>query len=280
MAQTYIKQATEVGSFSIDWETLLGVDTIATSTWACETGITQDSESETATVATIVLSGGTAGTTYTCTNTIVTAAAATYVDTLYIIVPSAVMYNLFRDLRDDLGLTTAVDDGQIFRKLEQAIKGAESMTGKKFIPVTATRYYELDSVDGHELILGDWLVTTPTTVTNGDSSATVIPNTEYWLMDRNSGPPYYAIRLKAESAYYWEQDTDYWISVLGSWGWFATIPDDVQRALIRWASWLYHLKDAPVYETTIFPESGAMVIPRGLPSDIVDALQPYVWRMG
>jgi|GEM_PF-668165 len=280
MAQTYIKQATEVGSFSIDWETLLGVDTIATSTWACETGITQDSESETATVATIVLSGGTAGTTYTCTNTIVTAAAATYVDTLYIIVPSAVMYNLFRDLRDDLGLTTAVDDGQIFRKLEQAIKGAESMTGKKFIPVTATRYYELDSVDGHELILGDWLVTTPTTVTNGDSSATVIPNTEYWLMDRNSGPPYYAIRLKADSDYYWEQDTDYWISVLGSWGWSTTPPPDIVQACIRWAAWLYHLKDAPVYETTIFPESGAMVIPRGLPSDIVDALQPYMWRMG
>jgi hypothetical protein len=280
MAQTFIKQATEVGSFAIDWATLLGVDTIATSTWACETGITQDSESETATVATIVLSGGTAGTTYTCTNTIVTAAAATYVDTLYIIVPTADMYNLFRDLRDDLGLGSASDDGQIFRKLEQAVKGAERMTGLKFVPVTATRYYERDSVDGHTLNLGRWLLSVSVGgLINGDSDATVIPDTEYWLVDRN-GPPYYGIRLKSDSDYYWEQDTDYWISVAGSWGWSATIPDDVQRALIRWASWLYHLKDAPVYETTIFPESGAMVIPRGLPSDIVDALRPYVWRMG
>jgi hypothetical protein len=277
MAQTYIKNATEVGSFSIDWETLLGVDTISTSVWACEAGITEDSESETATVATIVLSGGTAGTTYTCTNTIVTAAAATYVDTLYIIVPSDVMYNLFRDLRDDKGLGEATDDGQLFRKLQQAVKGAETYCGRKFIPVTATtRYYESDDVGGQYLYLDDDLISIDLNgLVNGDSSSTVIPATEYWLWPRNDGPPYWAIRLEANSTYSWECDIDYMIAVTGSWGWGTTIPDDVQRALIRWASWLYHLKDSPVYETTIFPESGAMVIPRGLPQDIVDALAPY-----
>ena len=279
MAQTYIKGSTEVASFSIDWEDLLGADTIATSVWSCETGITQDSESETNTVATIVLSAGTAGTTYTCTNTIVTAAAATYVDALYIVVPTATMYNLFRDLRDSLGLTSASDDGLIFRMLEQAVKGVETHCGRKFIPVTATRYYEYDAImpDGLTLQLDDDLVSV-TTLTNGDSGATAIANTEYWLVDRNSGPPYWGIRLKTDSDYSWEVDTDYWISVAGSWGWASTIPEDVQRAMIRWASYLYHQKDAPLYETTAFPEAGVISVPKGIPVDVELLLAPYVRR--
>jgi len=276
MAQTYIKGATEVGSFSIDWETLLGADTISTSTWSCETGITEDSESETTTVATVVLSAGTAGTTYTCTNTIVTAAAATYVDSLYIIVPTALMYNLFRDLRDDKGMTEAGDDGQIFRKLEQAVKGAEAHCGRKFIPVATTQYYEADAVGGNYLYLDDDLVSIDTNgLVNGDSSSTVIPATEYWLWPRNDGPPYHAVRLEANSAYSWEVDTDYMIAITGSWGWGSTIPEDVQRALIRWASYLYAQKDAGVFDVTAFPEQGAIVVPQGIPKDVELLLAPY-----
>ena len=148
MAQTYVKSATEVASFSINWSDALGSATISTSSWAVEAGITKDSDTKTTTVATIVLSSGTAGTTYTCTNTITTSTSETWVDTLYIIVPSAVMYNLFRDLRDDLGLTAATDDGQIYRKLQQAFKGAETHCDRKFEAVTATKYYEIDAVDG------------------------------------------------------------------------------------------------------------------------------------
>lgn len=274
MAQTYVKGATEVASYSIDWSDALGTATISTSTWSCEAGITQDSETETNTVATIVLSAGTAGTTYTCTNTIVTSSSQTWVDTLYIVVPSATMYNLFRDLRDDLGLGAATDDGQIFRKLEQAFQGAETYCSRKFEATTATRYYESDAVDGDYLNLDDDLISV-TTLTNGDSDGTEIADTEYWLWPRNSGPPYYAIRLEANSAYSWEVDTDYFISVAGSWGWASTIPEDVQRAIIRWASYLYHQKDAGVYDVSVFPESGVITTPQGIPRDVKILLDPY-----
>lgn len=47
-------------------------DTIATSSWSSETGITIDSHTNDTTTATVVVSGGTNGKTYKLTNTITT----------------------------------------------------------------------------------------------------------------------------------------------------------------------------------------------------------------
>ena len=57
----------------VDWSEWLGDDTIATSSFAVETGLTKDSEDNDTTTATVWLSGGTAGERYTVTNHIVTA---------------------------------------------------------------------------------------------------------------------------------------------------------------------------------------------------------------
>ena len=70
---TVLKDPNAVLDYAIDWSAWLAAsETISTSTWTVPTGITQDSESETTTVATIWLSGGTAGVTYTVTNRIQT----------------------------------------------------------------------------------------------------------------------------------------------------------------------------------------------------------------
>lgn len=69
---TRTKSATEVVSYTIDWDALdfLGSDTIASSSWTATTGLTIDSDSNTTTTATAVVSGGTAQTAYTLTNQI------------------------------------------------------------------------------------------------------------------------------------------------------------------------------------------------------------------
>jgi hypothetical protein len=68
---------TEILDWTINWATRgLGTDTIATSTWAISpSGLTDASPSPTFTntTTTVWLSGGTAGTFYTITNTITTA---------------------------------------------------------------------------------------------------------------------------------------------------------------------------------------------------------------
>ncbi len=60
--------------FLQDWDDwLASPDTIASSSWAVETGLTVDSESNTDTTATAIISGGLAGKVYKVENSIVTA---------------------------------------------------------------------------------------------------------------------------------------------------------------------------------------------------------------
>ena len=71
------KDPNAVLPYTIDWADWLGSDTISSSTWTVASGITEDSTSSTTTVATILLSGGTSGTSYSVTNRITTAAGLT-----------------------------------------------------------------------------------------------------------------------------------------------------------------------------------------------------------
>jgi len=86
MAEIFIKDPDAKLDYAVDWSDWLGSDTIATSTWAVSTGITVVSSLNTTTVATIWLSGGTAGETYLATNRIVTAAGRQDERTLVIMV--------------------------------------------------------------------------------------------------------------------------------------------------------------------------------------------------
>ena len=74
MPQSFTKDPDAVLNYSIDWETWLSSDTISTSSWTVDTGITKDSDSNTTTATSVVVSAGTAGTTYELTNSVVTAA--------------------------------------------------------------------------------------------------------------------------------------------------------------------------------------------------------------
>ena len=72
MPQTFIKDPDSVLDYTIDWEDWLGSDTIATSDWTVDTGLTEDSDTNTTKAATIWLSSGTANTDYEVTNEITT----------------------------------------------------------------------------------------------------------------------------------------------------------------------------------------------------------------
>ena len=77
------KYASEVKDYAIDWSRRLGTDTIAASSWSIPVEITQDSSTFTDTVATVWLSGGTAGK-YLLTNEITTAGGRTLKVALYL----------------------------------------------------------------------------------------------------------------------------------------------------------------------------------------------------
>lgn len=84
--RTWDKDPAEVWKYGISWVPALATgETISTSTWAVPAGITKDSESNSTTVASLVLSGGTAGETYDCVNTITTSLGNTGVRTIRIV---------------------------------------------------------------------------------------------------------------------------------------------------------------------------------------------------
>jgi hypothetical protein len=78
--RTFLKDPSAVLDYSFDWTTdgWIGSDTITgTPTWTVPAGLTKDSQSNTTTVATAVISGGTHGTDYDVACKITTAAGRT-----------------------------------------------------------------------------------------------------------------------------------------------------------------------------------------------------------
>ena len=72
------KDPQAVLDYGFDWSDWLAVgETVSTSSWVVEAGITKDSDTNDSTTTTVWLSGGTAGEDYTVTNTIVTSASRT-----------------------------------------------------------------------------------------------------------------------------------------------------------------------------------------------------------
>ena len=177
-------------------------------------------------------------------------------------------YITLAQIKDHLDINSDTDDVLLSRLIETAQQVIDDKCGQSFEAETATRYYERSALsdDGFSLILDAPLLTV-TTLTNGDSSATVIPATEYWLMPRNETPKH-SIRLKIDSTYSWEFDTDYWVSVLGTWGKMATANAAIQEATKQLVSYYYALKDSQTFDVTAVPEAGIITVPQGFPRSV------------
>lgn len=134
----------------------------------------------------------------------------------------------------DTGSSVNVEDDAV---IEDAIEGAsryiDGQTGDRtFYARTETRKFSVPR-RSRELSLDDDLLTI-TALTNGDGNT--IASTEYNLMPINNDPKF-AIKLKQSSSTIWEFDgngnTEFVISVTGTWGFAATAPTDIQRTCIE-----------------------------------------------
>jgi hypothetical protein len=180
-------------------------------------------------------------------------------------------YTTVAAVKATLAITSSADDQLIADAVTAACAAVNTYCHRQFEPVTQTRYYGqyYDRMRGSILYLDDDLLSL-TTLTNAEAS--VIPNTGYWLEPRNV-PPYGAIRLK--TSYTWTFNTDGEIAVAGTWGYSSSCPEDIARATLRWAIYLYRQKDTPDFEVTATPDGGQQVIPHGIPADIKPLLTPY-----
>jgi hypothetical protein len=84
MPDKFVRGWPDVLDYQIDWSEWLGADTITDSAWNVALPLCVEAHHHTATAATIWISGGAPGETYTLTNTIITAAGRTDEKSLYI----------------------------------------------------------------------------------------------------------------------------------------------------------------------------------------------------
>lgn len=74
---TRIKDPADIRLYTIDWSEWLDGATISSSTWSLASGLTNVTDANTTTTATVKISGGSNGHSYACANTITTSAGET-----------------------------------------------------------------------------------------------------------------------------------------------------------------------------------------------------------
>lgn len=183
-------------------------------------------------------------------------------------------YVLKAAVKTYLNIEGAGDDDLIDDLIDRAQSAIESHTGWVFEAATLTRYFDSDAVmDGLLWVGGDLL--SITTLTNGDDDGTEIVAADYRLLPRNEGPPYYGIQMLVDTTTTWEFDIDGEVSILGTWGYSTTPPDDIVHACIRLTGYYYRQKDAQTYDVTATPNAGIITIPQGIPADVKLILDKY-----
>ena len=173
--------------------------------------------------------------------------------------------------------TNTNNDSVIEDLIESASRFIDAQTGRTFYARTETKYYDVPY--GRELRLDDDLLTV-TTLTNGDG--TVITAADYNLIPKNSAP-YYAIKLLDTSLLRWQSSStggaELIISIVGTWGWVATRPDDINLACMQIAKNYYNKREGQGTEGIAkVTAMGVVVTPAGAPMSAMQIINRYKKR--
>jgi hypothetical protein len=171
--------------------------------------------------------------------------------------------------------TSTSDDLLLDRLLTAASAAIDTHCGRRFATdEDTTRYFDaLADVDGSTLYL-DHDLAAITSITNGNGQA--VASSAYTTQPRNE-TPWFAIVLKGSSGLSWTytDDPEGAIAVTGRWAYAPETPGDIEQACIRLVGYWYHLKDSQVFDVTAQPETGQVIVPKGMPADVKQLLANY-----
>jgi len=84
-----------------------------------------------------------------------------------------------------------------------------------------------------------------------------------------NGPPYYGM-YKTDGAWAYPA-----VTVTGYWGYSKVAPPAIEQACLRLALWLYNQKEVTVGNSAVITPEGQVLLPQGLPNDVMTMLGPY-----
>lgn len=176
-------------------------------------------------------------------------------------------YTSVQALRKWSNISSTVDDTVLVAIITAASRAIEKYCGRKFAADTPASHIFtsrwmgsnwVSPFDGNVLYLDDDLAEVPTSVT-GSPAVTYLPANE---------TPYYAIVMDTGS---W----DYPITVTGYWAYSRIAPVDIELACLRLSKWMYELRETTRGDAAIVTDVGAVLLPAGLPADVITLLAPY-----
>lgn len=178
-----------------------------------------------------------------------------------------------------LDIDSASDDTLLAELIDEAQSVIDRMTHRTFeAAADTTRRFDYPVPYSQVLLFPPrvTLAQAPTTILNGDG--TTITAAQYVMEPRGfGGGPYFGIRLKDSVVWTYDDEPEEAISITGRWAWSVSAPNDIRRATIRLATWMYRQRgnnaDA---ERPLIADGGVMVLPSALPKDVVDLLAPYM----
>ena len=180
----------------------------------------------------------------------------------------------------DINSTDGTDDAVLEDMIEAASRLIDKQTKRTFYARTETRYFDVPVAQRNDAILyldDDLLAVT--TLTNGSSG--VLASTDYHLLPLNDAPKW-GVQLKGGLS--WESATDGdgvgSISIVGTWGWSSTAPDDIKQACLMIANSYRQKRSGQGVEGNARVTSAGVVIEAGdIPKDAARILLNYR-RMG
>ncbi len=84
MSRTHVKTPAEILDYGWDWSAWLAGDTLASSVWTVDAGLTVVSDGNDATTSSVFVGGGVTGASYVLTNRVTTAGGRTAERTLHL----------------------------------------------------------------------------------------------------------------------------------------------------------------------------------------------------
>lgn len=188
-------------------------------------------------------------------------------------------YATIKELKHYLAPGTAADkyDDEIMADLIMASsRYLDGETGRTFYARSETHYFDVPEDDDRCLWLDDDLLTV-TTLTNGDG---VVITSTYYVLYPRSNTPYYELRIKQNSTYYFDSDTngntEKVISIAGTWGYAATAPADVKQACLQLCAALYKRRFGEnLSSVSTVTAGGVVVTPQDIPVYVANVIRRY-----
>jgi len=174
-------------------------------------------------------------------------------------------YTTLSALKSFGGFLEDEEDNLLSALILSATEIIENYTDRIFeITDSTERYFTRehgipDRFDGNKLYLDMDLAEEASHITD---TPTVV-----YLPENN--PPYHSIVITTGAWHTTE------VIINGYWGYSRTPPPSIEMACLRLSKWLYDMRDTASGTAAIITPEGQVLLPQGLPSDVVQMLKPY-----